>query len=148
MSSSLADADAVAEVIHRLQSSVAALAGFGDGVGGVSVSGKPDEGPWPHIAVGPSGAGDLRDLNGGSMEQGVLIEFVGPLDMSVGNYELWQRAVRVLEDVAAMPDAEHPAGRAVMARVAPGGFITEQPLTSGQHKVAQTLLIVMAPPQG
>ncbi|MGL5816651.1 MAG: hypothetical protein ACRCYR_03740 [Phycicoccus sp.] len=118
---------------------------FGDGAGGVNVSGKI-EAPWPRIAVRPSGASDLRDLAGGSIVTGVALEFVGPLDRSIGPAELWRRAMRVIREVHTFPDQPHSPGRPVMCDVRPSG-ITEQPLTSGQHRVTATVAVVIAPPQ-
>lgn len=147
MSASIADADAVSELIYRLGQSAVASETFGDGNGAVNVSGDV-EGPWPHITVGPAGSGDLRGLHGGSVETGVLLEFITSADLTIGAAELWQRAMRVLEYLCqVLPDEDTPAGRPVVCHVRPSGWPSEQPLSSGQSRVSATLSVVIAPPQ-
>jgi hypothetical protein len=140
----LADADAVSELILRLGQSDLVEAEFGAGV----VSGEI-EAPWPHITVGPSGAGDLRGMVGGSMVTGVLLEFVSPLDGTVGPAALWKKAMKVIAEVCGYGEdtAEQDPVRPVICYVQPAGYLTEQPLASGQYRVSQAVMVTIAPPQ-
>ena len=138
----LADADAVSELILRLGQSPLVEAEFGSG----AVSGEI-EAPWPHIAVTPSGAGDLRGMVGASMDTGVLLEFITPLDGSVGPADLWRKATRVLAEVCAYPDVDPAPGRPALLHIQPSGYWSEQPLTSGQYRCSITVMVTIAPPQ-
>lgn len=137
----LADADAVSDLILRLGQSPLVEAEFGDGC----VSGEI-EGPWPHITVTPSGAGDLRGMVGGSMVTGVLLEFVSPLDGTLGPASLWRKSMLVLAEVCEYPDEDPLAGRPVLLDIRPSGALTEQPLASGQYRVSVTVMVTIAPP--
>lgn len=138
----LADADAVSELILRLGQSPLVGAEFGDD----TVSGEI-EGPWPHITVTPSGAGDLRGMVGGSMVTGVLIEFVSPLDGTLGPASLWRKAMLVLAEVCDYVEQDPIPGRPVLCGIRPAGSLTEQPLASGQYRVSASVMVTIAPPQ-
>lgn len=139
----IADADAVAELITRFQGSAMVEEEFG---GAEHVSGAV-EGPWPHIAVAPSGGGDLRGLVGGSIATGVKIEFIADPGRSVGAAELWRKAMKVLIEAAGYAEQDTPDGRPVIANVTPVDYPAEQATISGQDRVIATLEVVIAPPQ-
>lgn len=141
----LADANPVAAVLAHVKAYAADSTGPGSvDFGAAEHASDRLEGPWPHVAVTPGVAGDLRDGRWDAEHEVTLQVYADP-EGTVGKFDLWQRTMRLVASCVTIPDLPRAPAGPVVVDVSPSSVDAWTPLISGQGCWTVSLFVVTHP---